>query len=156
MVATDRSIALQAQDIADEVIGLIGRDDEIGHAAMAGLEGHFQRKRRRRRSIGYCRKVRRAVFAPGGSCVDRMTILAPGLSQTVSGRDTFGRQCDASGIVQAHEQQCCECEDRHEQDPYPSRPCHFHLLLARAMRLPYWLAGLPSPSMVGALAQNSS
>ena len=34
-------IALQAQDIVDEVIGLRGRDDEVGHVAMAGLKEHF-------------------------------------------------------------------------------------------------------------------
>ena len=50
--------ALQAQDIVDEVIGLRGRDDEVGHVAMAGLKEHFQRERRGRCPVGYCREIR--------------------------------------------------------------------------------------------------
>ena|ERR1017187_6604896 len=34
--------ALQTQDVIHEVIGFIGRDDEIWHAGVTGPEKHFQ------------------------------------------------------------------------------------------------------------------
>ena len=82
-------IALQAQDIVDEVIGLRGRDDEVGHVAMAGLKEHFKRERRGRCPVGDRREIRGTALGSGGSCLDRVTIRAPGLSQATSSRGTL-------------------------------------------------------------------
>ena len=73
----------------DEVIGLRGRDDEVGHVAMAGLKEHFQRERRGRCPVGYCREIRGAALGSGARCLDRVTIRAPSLSQAMSGRGTL-------------------------------------------------------------------
>ena len=79
-------IALQAQDVIREIVGLIGRDDEIGHPVMAGLEEYFQRQRRGRCPVGDRDEIRRAAPGAHGHGLDRVTILAPGLGETMPGR----------------------------------------------------------------------
>src|SRR5436190_23837482 len=76
-------VALQAQDIIREIIGLSGRDDEIGHPVMARLHEHFQRQRRGRCPVGDLDEIWPTTPRARGRGLDRMTILAPSLGETM-------------------------------------------------------------------------
>jgi len=123
-----RLVVPQAQDVARQRIGLIGRDDQIRHVLVAGLQEHLQRKRGGAVALCDGFEARGRIEQSGHAGLDRVARLAPRLRKTMPLRcRAHGCPGCSAGAVDDHDDKQPRQRDQDgEADITANAPRHSH------------------------------